>query len=932
MRTYRLRPWTEIVRLHPDVESGETALAAYAIDLGAIVAGDPSIPAYYRDSLSFWKITYLTSGMRRMIEEVFNRLSGKEGDRVLQLRSPFGGGKSHTLAALYHAVKDRKAFLQAVPEAANLPEVGDVKVAVFDGEKFDAIEGVEISGQRIKTLWGYLAWQLGEYEKVRKHDEDRVAPGGDIIAEILGDRPTLILLDEVLKYIIRAEAVKVENSTLGQQTIEFVQTLTTEVARTCHSVLVYSLQASLQEAFHREDLLRMLDHLTARVDAKREPVTGDEILHVLRKRLLAEEPSEEDSLEVAEAYANVIKRMKIANAVDEVQRKEAEEESIVIRDRIKKSYPFHPALIDIMKERWASLPNFQRTRGALRFLAICLYKAKKLGVANALLGPGDIPIEDIDVRYALFTEVGQREEFQPVLEADLTGANAKAKEIDKRLASENPALEYVKPAKRLATAILMYSFGGLPRETEGEALPSGVTEHELLSACVGPDLDSITAQTALKYLRDKCLYLHYDGVRYAFKTIPNINKILEDEVQKVSPDEVSNFIKTTIEQRVSQKTKSAIIWPKESRDIPDIEPRFIFAYLPLEFANFNVKEQERMALELLTQYGEKPRIYRNCIGLAIPDKRQIEGLRRSARYLKAIEMIERKKKMLRITKDQENQLKERKQTEEAAFESSLRNLYNSVWLLVIENNQLKIEKLEIGGRAIQSQDIHGRLFELLKDVHNKIFDSLAPRKIVEYMKLGEERIWERTKSIQDAFFQNLDFPRLVDNNVLVKSIIRGVAEGTFGYITLSKVKWEDGKPLFKPEDVVFKRTLNEDEVDIENGLVVLPEAIIKPEPKTEEEKEEKIDKLEDKVEEIYEEEGKEEEFAFRVTKVNYEMELTKKQLFKAFNALGNLADQAGKIKVIVEAENSEGFDQNWLRNAVEELLEESDIDYKKRTE
>ncbi len=209
-----IKPWTEVIRLHPDVESELTAISTYAIDLGAFVSKDPNVPATYRDAYSFFGATHLTSDMRKLVEEVYDRLSGKEGNRVLQLRSPFGGGKSHTLATLYYAVKNRKEMEKAIPETKDLPDVKDVKIAVFDGEKFDAVSGTKINGRHIRTLWGFLAWQLGVYELVEEQDQKRVAPGGEFVKQIIGDKPTLILLDEVSRYLERAMAEKVGESTL----------------------------------------------------------------------------------------------------------------------------------------------------------------------------------------------------------------------------------------------------------------------------------------------------------------------------------------------------------------------------------------------------------------------------------------------------------------------------------------------------------------------------------------------------------------------------------------------------------------------------------------------------------------------------------------------------------------------------------------------
>ena len=515
MTADHLPPWSQVVHLHPDVEAGDTAVATYAIDLGALVAGDPNVPRVYRQAADFFAATHLTTGLRRLLTDVLRGLTGGKGDRVLQLRSPFGGGKSHTLAALYHAARDGSVIEQA--HDLPLPVPGTVRVAVFDGEKFD-VQGRQMGSRRVRTMWGLLAAQLDCYDLVSYHDQNRVSPGGDVIAEMLGAAPTLLLLDEVLQYLDQVLAEPVGDTTLGRLTQNFLQALSVEVARASNAVMVYSLQASAHEAYGNVALLRMLDHLTSRVDAKREPVTGDEILAVLRRRLLAEPPDAQVAGAVADALSAETTRMRAAHAVDDSARRAAEDDRLALRDRIADAYPFHPALIDIMRERWASLPDFQRTRGALRFLSVCLHTLKREGQAGILLGPGDIPIEDGDVAHAFFTEVGQREPFKAVLQRDFVGPNARVKQIDERLAQEHPRFSGVCPAMRIATAILAYSFGGLlqPGDEDGEPVASGVTEGELLSSIVSPQVDSITAQAVLRELTQKCLFLHYDGARYAF--------------------------------------------------------------------------------------------------------------------------------------------------------------------------------------------------------------------------------------------------------------------------------------------------------------------------------------------------------------------------------------------------------------------------------
>jgi hypothetical protein len=1038
-----LRPWSQVVKLHPDVASGQTATATYAIDLGALVAGDQAVPKVYREADAFFRATYPTSNMERLIEEVLSRLAGGSGDRVLQLRSPFGGGKSHVLAALYHATQNRAAMeavwpkarswpriaasgdaasaeevarlratgdaasaeevarlratgdaasaeevarLRATGDAASAEEVarlratGDaasteevarlrategavhpraaVRVAVFDGDKFD-VQGrvVVVVGAipgdrpiRLQTLWGWIAWRLGGaalYERVRYHDERRVAPGGDVIRELLGrgqpnEPPTLIMLDEVLKYFERAQAdtTVVGESTLGRQTLDFIQTLSTEVAHSSHAVMIYSLQASAGEAFGNVALLNMLDHLTSRVDAKREPVVGDEILPVLQRRLLDAPPDSTIAGEVAGAYSGVVTGMRAAQARTAPEKRAVQDEALALRRRFQAAYPFHPALIDLMKERWASIPDFQRTRGALRFLSACLHALKD--GSGPLLGPGDVLISNGTVQHAFFTEVGQREQFKAVLEADFTGPNARARRIDERLAAEFPHLSGVRPAARLATAILMYSFGGLqrPGEGEGQAMATGVTEPELLGAVIGPDLDGLTAQTALKALREECLFLHYDGARYVFRTTPNITQLLEQEFENnVKPEEAEKKIEAELSQRLAGR--AALVWPKDSTKVDDWEPRFTLVYLPLDFASWGEERQREHALDLLLKRGDQLRHYRNALGLALPNWHQIETLRRAARYTLAIESLRTKRARHNLTTEQMAQLKERDETEKSKLESAFRDLYNAVWLPASEaqSSAITLEKMEIGARALGATGIHERLMELLTTAHRKVHGALKPHKVLEHMRLGEfappgenRPLGVSAEQVRDAFFENLGFPRLLDESVIRRAVVEGVKGGYFGYVgradRIEKDRVREGSGyLLSRQQASIQVDLREDEVDLSAGFIVLPAAIAPeaPQPTTSPTPVATTAGSEPTPPTQTPPSTQPAGPGLAPTRVELRLRVTRPQLYNTFNALANLAEKAGSVHLIVIAESLSGFDPVWLRNAVKEPLDEAGV-------
>ena len=947
------RPWLECVNLHPDVLSDDFSEDVFALDLGALsdhlIGKDlgvptselPRVPPVYRDAGSFFQASYVTRGLRSLLEDMLGRLAGGQGNRVLKLVTPFGGGKSHTLAALLHAARSRTA-LDALTEASGLPRPERVRVAVVDGQFFDAQVGKRVPNGdlTIRTLWGWVAWALGGpegYELVRAQDEARVAPGGDTIVALLRHGPSLILLDEVLEYLVSGGGVRVEQTTLRHETLSFLKRLTVAVGNVNDAVLVYSLQSSKRESLEYTDLLRTVEHLAARKDQRREPVEGNEILSVIQRRLLSGQPNQAGSASAADAYGRVFTQMRRAYAHGEAGRQQAEEEGVALRDRIKASYPFHPTLIDLMRERWAAIPEFQRTRGALRFLATCLRAAHGAGSSRLLLGPTDVPIDISEVRLAFFKEVGQREDFQACLEHDFVGANARTRRIDDRRAREVTAEAGKRPATRLATAMLMYSFGGLRRDEhdDGDPLPPGIGETDLLGVSIGPDLDNTTIQACLKELREQCLYLHFDGVRYCFKKDPNVTLLVEQEADSVSRDagRVRSHIRKMLGERLAGE-RSAIVWPTKPADVPDKEPRFLIGYLPLEFVAQPEGERRREALRIFENYGNRNREFRNGLGLAVPTADQIEPLRRSVRYLLAVKRIQGGWREHNLTKAQRSQIRERRATEETAVESALVQLYQEVWMPSSDGGALTLDVVDLGGRPLQTTLdnkrralIHQRLTELITTVHRRVFGTVAPGKILDLFKVGEgaSEPGIATDTIVAGFFSFLGFPRLLTAGALRKAIMRGVEAGLFGYATGRPDLGEDGRYRIDRSQVALERSVAEDEIDLDSGFLILPKALpIHPaeaveiaEPQTEPEV------SDGQAPQVRESTGPYVSVvpvAAEENVVSLSFTADRDALYGAWNALANLADSTGKITVTVRAEGE--IDKAKLENGVLEPLRE----------
>lgn len=953
MNSAGIPPWIRCVDLHPDVLSDEFSEDVFALDLGALadyLTGSefgsdgnklPRVPLVYRDPESFFKSSYITAGLRTLLGDVLGRLAGAPGNRVIKLVTPFGGGKSHTLAALLHGAKSREK-LDMLPEATELPRPENVRVAVIDGQFFDAQAGKKLPGEAFhaRTIWGWIAWALAGpegYEIVREQDQARVAPGADAIINILKRGPSLILLDELLEYVISAGGITVGQTSLRDETINFLKRLTVAVGNVHNAVLVFSLQSSKRESLEYTTLLRIMEHLTGRKDTRIEPVEGDEILQVIQRRLLRDVRERDTVSHVAEAYKNEFVRMRRANAQDASEEQHAEEEGVVLRERIKASYPFHPNLIDVMRERWAAIPDFQRTRGALRFLASCLRSAHRNRRSGMLLGPGDVPMDDSGVRQAFFKEVGQREDFQACIEHDFVGANSRTRKIDNRLEREVPSGTINLPATRLATTILMHSFGGLrrPDTSENEPLPPGISETELLKSCISPDLDSTTAKACLKELRENCLYLHFDGTLYCFKKDPNITLLIEQEAEAISKNEnlIRDRIRDMMEARMIGQ-RSIVIWPSRSDDIPDDERLFLVAYMPLEFADKTYDEQHSITVSMCENYGKRTRIFRNGLGFAVPLEQQVKALRHAVRYLLAIERIGSKWQEHNLTNSQKRQLNERKATEASAIEHAFLKLYDEIWLPIHENGNTCMETVRIGGAPTQitldekrQAKIHQRVIDLLANIRRKVFHTIEPKKIIDLFKLGIDNQGMSTGEIVAGFFSFLEFPRLTSENAVGKAVIHGVKDGRFGYTAKQPHLGDDGRYQLEWDQIYFKVSMNEDEIDLDTGFLMHPDALpmrtAMGETKGNESSTHNPKTTLPNAARTKNDGGKQSPDEKR--EISFSFAGDRDTLYDMWKIMANLSDISSRVSVTTKATLEEGFNKSELENGVLEPLRELGI-------
>ncbi|MGQ0593359.1 MAG: ATP-binding protein, partial [Gammaproteobacteria bacterium] len=319
---------------------------------------------------------------------------------------------------------------------------------------------------------------------------------------------------------------------------------------------------------------------------------------------------------------------------------------------------------------------------------------------------------------------------------------------------------------------------------------------------------------------------------------------------------------------------------------------------------------------------------------------QIESLRRSVRYLMAVEQVKTKAKQHNLTDEQKGQLREREATEKAAAESAFLKLYTEVWLPRAEGGGIGIEPVAVGGRPLQTTlnekkeaMIHERVMELVTTVQPRVFSTLTPGKIIELFKLGEgkpPKMGARTSEIVEGFYSFLGFTRLTASAVIRKAIARGVQEGAFGYIagTVPEIGAE-GKYQVLLAKVRFAAGVAEDEIDLESGFIMMPQAIPQPATATAPGPDVTPPTATATAPPAGAPAPGVTPFpppgAPPQTVVEIAFSADRNQLFTAWNAVANLADLAGKVSVTVRAESEKGFDRSKLQNGVIEPLKEADL-------
>ncbi len=602
-----LKPWREIARPHKDVLEGTFKQSEFAADISQVAAGKAT--PEYQDAEKFFARTFITEGMRLLLLSVAQRLAGQGGDPVIQLQTAFGGGKTHTLLAVYHLAArqvstDRLEGIPPILDAAGIHELPYAKVAVIDGITLAPSEAqVKKDGQKVTTLWGELAWQLlgnDGLAMLKDSHESGTSPGKGILIELLSKAaPCVILIDELTAFLRQFELGKSYRAGTFDSNLTFIQALTEAMKVVPNAILLASLPESDLEAGGTmgQRALNALEKYFGRIESVWKPVASTEAFEIVRRRLF-EHGGERAEVEGISRQFHDFYRANSTKFPLETQ-------SNVYFERLCQSYPIHPEIFDRLYEDWSTLDKFQRTRGVLQYMAIVIHRLWEDNNQDALIMPGSLPLDDSTTRNKSIHYLPQG--WEPVMEKEVDGARSEPAALDR----QDTRFGSVQAARRAMRTIFLGSAPAVSTQTV-----KGVQVEHILLGCVQPGQTIGVFEDVLKRLRDRLHYLYVDQDRFWLDTRPNLRREMESRKQNINErEELEPLLKARVSQVFGSKHIFAGIHVfTPSVDVPDeygTGPRLVVLPPQSAYSKGDSKAVFAAALDILQHRGDQPRQKQN---------------------------------------------------------------------------------------------------------------------------------------------------------------------------------------------------------------------------------------------------------------------------------------------------------------------------------
>ena len=597
-----LEPWYKVVQPRIEVRQGRSFNPdEFAIALEQVVAG--TAPEDYRDADAFFARTCFTRALREHTAIVLRRLAGETANAapVMTLVTQFGGGKTHTLTALYHLVQsaeraESNAEVGGLVQEAGLREIPRARAAVFVGNAWDPSEGRE-------TPWVDVARQLAGSEGVaRLGPAARTTPPG---TEALGrvfqaaGGPVLLLFDEVLNFINR-------HRSMADSFHAFLQNLTVAMTGATHGAAVISLPRSQVEMTDFD--LAWQDRITKVIRrVAKDLIANDEaeVSEVVRRRLFDSDGPERVQRRVSKAYADWCfeRRERLPpewTLVDSTTEKKAREH---LRSRFEACYPFHPATLSVFQRKWNALPQFQQTRGTLAMLAQWVSWAQREGYREARTEPlitlGSAPLHDPHFVAVVLGQLGEPR-LAAAIDVDIAGEGAHARGLDRDTKGPLRSIH-----RRVGAAILFESSGGQVDKTAH--LP------ELRFALGEPNVDTTSVDSAALELEQRGYFVRRvgsDGFRVHHQ--PTIRKVVSDRRAALDErNEIRPAMRNLVKEEFNRRAAiPRVFFPEDGAAVPDSQNLTLVVIDPeAEWTGENDSDLRGRLVRWTRERGNAPRLY-----------------------------------------------------------------------------------------------------------------------------------------------------------------------------------------------------------------------------------------------------------------------------------------------------------------------------------
>jgi predicted AAA+ superfamily ATPase len=784
-----MKAWREIAIPHDDVMKGTFQQSEFAADLAKVHEG--TAPREYTDPELFFERTFITEGMAALLRGVIDRLSGRGGDPVVQLQTAFGGGKTHTMLAVYHLANrsvpaSRLAGVSALLDAAGVTELPRARIVVLDGTRFSPSEPKRTGDAVRRTLWGELAWQLGGADalaRVADSDANGTAPDSTLLESLLSAQaPVVVLVDELVAYLRQFEDGRSYPGGTFDSNLTFIQNLTQAFKAVPQAMLFVTLPESQAEAgsSRGQRALASLEKTVGRVHALWKPVGTEEAFEIVRRRLFTRIGNDAQALDTCRAFADSYAE----NRGD--LPKETQEGRYV--DRMMRAYPIHPEVFDRLYEDWSTLDGFQRTRGVLKLMAKVIHRLWVDGNQDALILPGNLPLDDAGTRNEMIQYLPQG--WDPVVESDIDGARSETVEIEKG----DARFGGVQACRRLARTVFL---GSAP--TTANQTNRGVDAEHTLLGVLQPGQSAGIYKDALRRIGDRLHYLNTANGRFWFDVRPNLRREMEDRKRRFnSREHLTPEIQARLRGLVGALPRIGVHVFSESRDVPD-DWSLHLVVLPPDASHTRTGNSAaaRAAQEILEKKGDQPRIKRNRLLFLAADGDSVARLQDLVCTFRAWDSITKdvQEKALNLDTFQSVQAQRSRESASEAANRSIRETYK--WLLapIAEPDAkggiqpMRWEPFPLNtGSASFSQEIE----RLLKE-NELVIDRWAPVHLDGLLRswfwkdgvteVPALEVWQKT-------CQYLYLPRLKDSNVFAETVAEGAASHDFFGLAQGK---RDGK-------------------------------------------------------------------------------------------------------------------------------------------